>query len=63
MLLRGYKVRVKDNVHCSPYWHGRVGVIVDIEYDEDLGGLLWSVRIDKNDDVTVPFADHELERI
>jgi hypothetical protein len=56
------RVLILPTTNCSPYWHGKVGKVVDTEYDNLAGELYWTVKIDGTD-VTVPFAEHELKRM
>jgi hypothetical protein len=55
-------VRIKEDADCNPFWHGKVGIVVDTEADVLSGELLWNVKTEGHV-ARVAFAEHELEEI
>jgi len=56
------KVRVTEDADCHPFWHGKIGIVVDTEADAYSGELWWNVKMETHD-APVVFAGHELEEM
>jgi ribosomal protein L21E len=55
-------VRISEDADCHPFWHGKIGIVVDTEADAYFEGVLWNVKMQTHD-APVTFAEHELEEM
>jgi ribosomal protein L21E len=55
-------VKILEDADCHPFWHGKIGIVVDTEADALSGELLWNIKTETHDAI-VTFAAHEIEEI